>query len=64
VDDAHAELQKDAWTLKDSSMNELIRTLLGDAGSQLLEKTDVLEILAKNLRLNLTDKEGDRFGKE
>lgn len=64
VDDAHAELQKDVFTLKDSNMNELIRALLGAAGEQLLEETDVKEKLAKNLGLNREKKEGDRFGKE
>lgn len=61
VDDAHAELLKDVFTLKDSSMNELIRNLLSDAGSKLLESSDVLKKLAKNLNLKLEKTEEDRF---
>jgi intein/homing endonuclease len=61
VDDAHAELQKDAFTLKDANMNELIRTLLSAAGEQLLDDSDIKDRLIKNLGLVSKKKEGDRY---
>jgi len=64
VDDAHAELLKDFLTLKDSTMNELIRELLSTVGSAFADETNAKELIAKNLGLILQDKESDRFGKE
>jgi len=64
VDDAHSELQKDVFTLKDSQMNELVRNLLGAAGEKLLDETDVIDKIVKSLGLKHEKKEGDRFGKE
>jgi len=64
VDDAHSELQKDVFTLKDSQMNELVRNLLGSAGEKLLDETDVIDKIVKSLGLKHEKKEGDRFGKE
>jgi hypothetical protein len=63
-EDAHVELQKDTFTLKDSTFNELLRALFSDAGTKILESTNVLEILAKNLNLEIRNKESDRFGAE
>lgn len=62
-DDVHEELKKDSLTIKDANFNELLRNLLGDAAAEILEKTNVIEKLAKELSLTLTEKEGDRFGK-
>ena len=62
VDDAHAELQKDVFTLKDSTMNELIRELLTAIGSAFADETNAKELIAKNLGLKLQKDEGDRFG--
>jgi hypothetical protein len=62
VDDAHAELQKDFLTLKDSTMNELIRELLTAVGSAFADETDAKEKIAKNLGLRIEKGEGDRFG--
>lgn len=64
VDDAHAELQKDVFTLKDSTMNELIRELLTSIGSAFADETNAKEIIAKNLGLRIEKEEGDRFAKE
>lgn len=63
VDDAHDQLQKDAFTLKDSNMNELIRAALTSIGDSLAEDTDVKEKVHKNLGLKAVGKGGDRFGK-
>jgi hypothetical protein len=64
VEDAHAQLLKDAWTLKDANMNELSRAVLSAAGEDFYNTTDVGEKLMKNLGLKPTKKAGDRFGKE
>lgn len=63
-DDIHEELKRDALTIKDANFNELLRNLLGDAAAEILEKTDVVTKLAKNLGLELKETEGDRFGKK
>lgn len=63
VDDAHEELLKDFLTLKDSTMNELVRELLASVGSAFADETNAKEIIAKNLKLKLEKAEGDRFGK-
>lgn len=63
-DDAHSELLKDLWTLKDSNMNEMLRTLLAAMGEDLLGDSDAKEKVAKNLDLTLKGKKGDRFSKE
>lgn len=63
-DDVHEELKKDVLTLKDSNFNELLRNMLGNAGDVLLEKSDVIDKIAKNLGVEMTEKKGDRFTKE
>lgn len=62
VDDAHDQLQKDAFTLKDSNMNELIRAALTSIGDSLAEDTDVTDRVYVNLNLKKKGKNGDRFG--
>lgn len=62
VDDAHDQLQKDAFTLKDSNMNELIRAALTAIGDSLPDETDVKEKVIANLGLKKQGKAGDRFG--
>lgn len=62
-DSVHEELKKDVMTLKDANFNELLRNALGEAGSELLDKSDMLKRLAKELGLKLEEKEGDRFDK-
>jgi hypothetical protein len=61
-DDAHQELKRDLFTVKDATFNELVRTLLTAVGEQLAEKSDVTEKIAKNLELVIKDEGGDRFG--
>lgn len=64
-DDAHARLKKDLFTQKDAVFNELIKKVLDGAGETILEKTDVIDRLIKNLGLNKTKPEGkDRFNEE
>lgn len=63
-DDAHAELLQDLWTVKDSNMNEMIRTLLAAMGEDFLDNSDAKEKVAKNLHLKLKKPEGDRFDQE
>lgn len=62
VEDAHAQLAKDLWTQKDSNMNRLLESLLTKAGEDLLEETDVKDLLSKNLGLKRQEKDGSRFG--
>lgn len=64
TDDAHEQLLKDAWTLKDANMNELVRTALTAIGDVLGDETDVKDKIYENLRLKKRGKEGDRFGGE
>jgi hypothetical protein len=62
VDDAHDLLQKDAFTLKDANMNELIRSALTAIGDSLADESDVKEKVYASLNLKQKNKEGDRFG--
>ncbi len=62
VDDAHDQLQKDVFTLKDSNMNELLRAALTSIGDTLAEDTDVKDKVHRNLGLKPAAKTGDRFG--
>jgi len=62
VDDAHDLLQKDAFTLKDANMNELVRAALTAIGDSLADETDVKDKVYKNLGLKKQGKDGDRFG--
>lgn len=60
--DVEEKLKKDFATLNDSNFNELVRNALGDAGSKLVEQTDLLEKIVEHLGLKLKPvKEEDRF---
>jgi len=61
-DDAHQELKRDLFTVKDATFNELVRTLLTAVGEQLAEKSDITEKIARNLELEIKEEGGDRFG--
>ncbi len=63
-DDAAILLKKDMFTPNDSTFNEFLRNLFGKAGDMAVDKTDVLEIIAKNAGLKMTEEKGDRFSKE
>jgi len=63
-DETLAQLKRDAFGFNDANFNEFIRAVLTKAGEDALEKTDIMEKIAKNAGLNMKSKEGDRFGKE
>lgn len=63
-EDAHLLLQRDMFTPKDSVFNEAIRAMYGRIGEDMATKTNALDKIAKNVGLEITDDEGDRFGKE
>lgn len=63
-DDAAVILKKDMFTPNDSTFNEFLRNLFGKAGDMAVDKTNVLEIIAKNAGLKIIEEKGDRFGKE
>ena len=56
-------LQKDLFTLNDSSMNEALRAVYGKVGDMLADGSEVAEIIAKNLGLKYEKpkEEGGRF---
>ncbi len=64
VDDAHAQLQKDVFTLKDANMNEAIRGMLAKVAETIADDSDLQEKVSKNLGLKNQKKKGDRFGTE
>ncbi len=63
-EDAHLLLDRDMFTPKDSTFNEITRALYSRIGENMADKTDAMERVAKNIGLNVTDEDGDRFGKE
>jgi hypothetical protein len=63
-EDAHLLLERDMFTPKDSTFNEITRALYSRIGENMADKTDAMERVAKNMGLNISDEEGDRFGKE
>jgi hypothetical protein len=63
TDDVHARLKSDMFTPKDAVFNEVIRKILEEAATSIVEKTDVVDRLIKNMGLTKTGKDGgDRFG--
>lgn len=60
-EDAHILLKRDLFTPKDANFNELSRAALTKAGESIIEKTDLLDRLAKAMGLKMTGGE-DRFG--
>lgn len=63
VDDAHSQLMKDLFTVKDSTFNELVKAVLAKVGDMLPDETDVVDVITKNLGLKREKPKGDRFGK-
>jgi len=57
------KLERDRWTVNDSSFNELFRSIYSRVGDSLSENSDVAEILAANLGLRYEKPEqgGGRF---
>jgi hypothetical protein len=63
ADEALEQLKNDLFGPNDANYNEFVRALLSKAGDEGAEKTNVLEILAKNSGLTLNTGKG-RFDKE
>jgi hypothetical protein len=63
-DDALEQLKKDMYTPNDSTFNEFLKAILQKAADDAGEKTDVYEKIWSGAGLKMTDKKGDRFGKE
>jgi intein/homing endonuclease len=61
-DETMAQLKKDMFTPNDSTFNEFLRNALGSAGDSAVEKTDILEKIAKSIGLKIKSEDGDRFG--
>jgi hypothetical protein len=57
------KLLRDKWTMNDPNFNEVLRTIYGDAGRDLVENSDVVQKIAEELGLKYEKKEeeGGRF---
>jgi hypothetical protein len=60
-----AKLKRDALTFNDSTFNEVLRGIYGEAGRMLAENSDAIELIAKNIGLKYSkpkpEGEGGRF---
>jgi hypothetical protein len=58
------KIEADMFTVNDSAFNEVIRSLYGEIGRIMAEKTDVLERMAKYLHIKIKEEPADegRFG--
>ncbi len=63
-EDAHLLLKRDMFTPKDSTFNEVLKTLYTQVGQGMADKTDVMKKIASGIGLRVIEEEGDRFGKE
>ena len=62
-EDAIAKVKDDFGTFKDPNFNELVQNMYSDLGRSLVEKTDILDVIAKRLGLKVTKEEGEgEFG--
>ncbi len=57
--DTRAKIEKDMFTVNDSTFNEALRGLYGELGRALVEKTDVTERVAKYLKLKMAEPKED-----
>lgn len=62
-EDAHLLLKRDTFTQKDSTFNEIMRSLYGQIGTDMATKTNAMEKIAQSLGLSVKDGSG-RFDKE
>ena len=53
--DTQEKLEKDMFTVNDSTFNEVVRAIYGEAGRALAEKTDVVAKIAKYLNLKIAE---------
>lgn len=64
-EDTREKIERDAFTFNDSVFNEVMRGVYGEVGRLLTEKTDVVDRIAKYLKLNIKQEGGEednRFG--
>ena len=54
-DAVRENLRKDLFTIEDSSFNELIRGIYSGASEQLITRTEILEVLARNMGFTLKE---------
>lgn len=64
-DVAHKKLLEDSMTIRDPNFNEIYRSLYSDAGRELVENSNAMEIIAKHLRLEYQkpEEEGGGMGR-
>jgi len=65
ANDSEKKLMRDLGTLKDPTMNEALRGAYTEIGTQLVEKTDLLEKIVENLKLKMKEEpapEGEEAG--
>lgn len=64
-DDTRAKIEQDMFTVNDATFNEIMRSIYSEVGRLLAEKTDVVEQVAKYLKLKMNpageDDGGGRF---
>jgi hypothetical protein len=53
--DTQEKIKKDMFTVNDSTFNEVIRSVYGEVGRMLAEKTDIVEKMAKYLGLKVKE---------
>jgi hypothetical protein len=56
--DTRLKIERDVLTVSDATFNEVLRSLYAEVGRVLAEKTDVLERIAKYLKLEMKPEEG------
>jgi len=56
--DTRLKIERDVLTVSDATFNEVLRSLYAEVGRVLAEKTDVLERIAKYLKLEIKPEEG------
>jgi hypothetical protein len=63
-ENAHELLKRDMFGPKDATFNEVLRSMYPKIGEKLAEDSNATGKVAGNIGLTVSDKEGDRFGKE
>jgi hypothetical protein len=57
--DTQEKIEKDMFTVNDATFNEVIRSLYGEVGRMLAEKTDILERIASYLHVKVKEEPAD-----
>lgn len=63
-DETLEQLKRDMFTPNDSTFNEFLLSVLNKAGEDIVDKSDIIERLAKGAGLKLNKKGASRFGEE